>query len=83
MYFDNRTLAADRSNAFEDAQCVFRGFFAAIRATIHSIALLLCLRCVDAVEPDLCLAYVDGIAVNDTGFASDIGVGGGWEREED
>ena len=38
---------------------------------------------VDAVEPDLGFAYVDGVAVDDAGFASDIGVGGGWEREED
>jgi hypothetical protein len=38
---------------------------------------------VDAVKPDLGFAYVDGVAVDDAGFASDIGVGGGWEREED
>ena len=44
---------------------------------------LLHLRRVDAVEPDLGFAYVDGVAINDTGLASDIGVGGGWEREED
>jgi len=35
------------------------------------------------VEPDLGFAYVDGVAINDTGLASDIGVGMGWEREED
>ena len=44
---------------------------------------LLHFRSVDAVEPDLGFAYVDGVAINDTGLASDIGVGMGWEREED
>ena len=44
---------------------------------------LLHLRGVDAVEPDLGFAYVDGVAINDTGLASDVGVGMGWEREED
>ena len=38
---------------------------------------LLHLRGVDAVEPDLGFAYVDGVAINDTGLASDIGVGMG------
>jgi len=32
------------------------------------------------VEPDLGFAYMDGVAINDTGFACDVGVGGGWER---
>ena len=64
---------AHRNNAYEDAQCVCRGFFAAIRATIHSIALLLSLRGVYAVEPDLSFTYMEGVTVNDTGFAYDVG----------
>jgi hypothetical protein len=35
------------------------------------------------VEPDLGFAYVDGVAINDTGLASDIGVGMEWEREDE
>ena len=34
---------------------------------------LLHLRRVDPVEPDLDFAYVDGVAINDTGFACDVG----------
>jgi hypothetical protein len=60
---------AARGSAFEDAQCVCSRLSAAIRAIIHSIALLLSLRGVDAVEPDLGFAYADGVAINDTGFA--------------
>ena len=46
---------------------------------------LLSLRGVDAVGPDLGVAYVDGVgyvdgvAVNDTGFACDVGVSRKWE----
>ena len=36
---------------------------------------------VDAVKPDLGFAYVDGVAINDTGLACDVGVGKGWDRE--
>ena len=35
------------------------------------------------MQPDLGAAYVDGVAINHTGFACDVGVGMGWEREED
>jgi len=49
------------------------GFAAAIWATIHSIALLLSLRGVDAVEPDLGLVDVDCVAINDAGLACDVG----------
>ena len=44
---------------------------------------LLHFRGVDTVEPNLGFFYVDGVAVDDAGFACDVGVGGGWEREED
>jgi len=40
---------------------------------IHSIALLLSLRGVDAVEPDLGVAYMDCVTVNNAGFACYIG----------
>ena len=77
-------VTAHRISAYEDAQCVCSGLPAAIRATIHSIALLLSLRGVDAVKPDLSFAYVEGVAVNDTGLACDVGVGGKrQEGEED
>ena len=35
------------------------------------------------VEPDLGIAYVDGIAVNDTGLACDVCHRNGWKREKD
>ena len=36
------------------------------------------------MEPDLGFAYVDGVAINDTGLACDVGVGGKrQEGEED
>ena len=35
------------------------------------------------MEPDLGFAYVDGVAINDTGLACDVGVGKGREGEED
>ena len=44
---------------------------------------LLHLRRVDAVEPDFGFAYVDGVAVDYAGLARDVGVGMGWEREEE
>lgn len=44
---------------------------------------LLHLRGIYAVKPDLGFAYVDGVAVNDTGLASDVGKGRGWEREDE
>ena len=40
-------------------------------------------RGVDAVEPDLGVTYVDGVAINDAGLACDIGVGMGWERKDE
>ena len=46
-------------------------------------ASLLHLRRVYAVEPDLSIAYVDGVTVNDTGRASDVGVGSRYGQEED
>ena len=46
------------------------------KGTIHSIALLLGLRGVDAVEPDLGLVDVDGVAVYNAGLAGDICMGG-------
>ena len=41
------------------------------------------LRGVDAVEPDLGVADLEGVAVDDAGFAGDVGVGRGWEQEKD
>ena len=38
----------------------------------HPIALLLSLRGIYAVQPNLGVAYVNGIAVNYTGLAGDI-----------
>ena len=69
------TFTAHRVSAYKDAQCVCSGLPAAIRAIIHSIALLLSLRDVDAVQPDLGVAYVDGVAIYDAGLACDVGVG--------
>jgi hypothetical protein len=44
---------------------------------------LLHLRRVDAVEPDLGFAYVDGVTVNDAGFACDVGHRNRYGQEED
>ena len=35
------------------------------------------------MRPDLGLAYVDGVTVNDTGLASDVGVGSRYGQGED
>ena len=41
------------------------------------------LRGIDAVEPDLAIANVDGVAVDDARLACEIGVGKGRERKEE
>ena len=35
------------------------------------------------MEPDLGFAYVDSVAVDDTRFSSDVGVGGGWKSKDE
>jgi len=42
---------------------------------------LLHFRGVDAVEPDLSFAYMDGVAINDAGLAGNIGHHHGREQE--
>jgi len=44
---------------------------------------LLHLRGIYAVEPDLGVGDMDGVAINDTGLACDVGVGVGWEHEDE
>ena len=94
-----RSNVADSYEAFVSVPFVaLTGYFLALneplkgllsQLTAHLLlaltgaASLLHLRGVDAVEPDLGFVYVDGVAVDDAGFASDVGVGGGWESEED
>ena len=48
-------------------------FLTTVIAAVGLLAGLLHLRRADAVEPDLVFAYLNGVAVNDTGLASDIG----------
>ena len=61
---------------------LFRQYAALLLFALASFASLLHFGGVDAVEPDLGFANVDGVAVNDAGLASDVGKGKGWERED-
>jgi len=58
-------------------------FLTTVIAAVGLLAGLLHLRGIYAVEPDLGVGDMDGVAVNDAGFAGDVGVGGGWEREDE
>ena len=63
------SFAAHRLGTNKVAQCFCRGHTAAVFSAVLPVTLLLRLRCIYAVQPDLCIADPDSVPINDTGLS--------------